>query len=145
MAESPFLLRMGLCVCLLSNRNFNNLHFSLHCLRLLKIMLQALHWLLLLTTLPPQKDCRDVSLQGLMSSFTGQHQHQIWVKCAKIWGRLAWEASKRTFIALLLSSQALKPLYVHNNSQVVNYTFVWYTGINIWQSWSLIRAQRKQN
>ena len=83
-------------------------------------MLQAVNWWLLLTTLPPQKDCHDVSLQGLMSSFIGQHQHQIWAKCAKIWGRLAWEAI-RGHLALLLSSQALNPLYIHNNSQVVNY------------------------
>jgi len=58
-------------------------------------MLQAQNCLLLLTTLPPQKDCCDVSLWGLISSFTGHHQHQIWPKCAKIWGRLAWEALRR--------------------------------------------------
>lgn len=82
---------------------------------LLKITLQALNWLLLLsTTLPLQKDCCDLSLWQLIS-FTRPHQHQIWAKCAKI-----WKGHKKTLMVLLLLYHTLNPPYTHG-SQVGNF------------------------
>lgn len=106
MAESSFLLRTSLCICSLSNK-LSNLRFSLHCLRW---RCKRQNWLLL-TIQPPQKDCRDVSLDWCPVSW--QHQHQIRAKCGL-------RSRKITFTALLLSSQALKPLHIYN-SQLVNY------------------------
>lgn len=95
-------------------------------------MLQALNWLFL-TSLPRQKVCCDASLQGLMSIqiYWTMPTSDLSKVCQNLW-KVVLRSHDRTFIALHLSSQALKPLYMQNNS-----------GIDIWQAWSLSRAQKK--
>lgn len=79
-------------------------------------MLQALNSLFL-TSLPQQKICCDALLQGLMS--TQIHwttpSSDLSKVCQNL-GKAVLRNQERTFIALHLSSQTLKPLYM-----LVNY------------------------